>query len=166
MAGRQLGVLARLSLSGFLIGQQQTKMLNSVMAKIYLASSWRNTHYATVLVALERAGHEVYDFRSSGFEWPDYLWQQYTPQQFIERLDHPDCIEGHKIDHDAMEWADTFVLVQPSGNSSHLEIGWAAGRGKRTIILLDDTSEPELMYREIDHLVTSVDELLEVLHVA
>ena len=33
------------------------------MAKIYVASSWRNKYYANVVDRLRAAGHEVYDFR-------------------------------------------------------------------------------------------------------
>ena len=34
------------------------------MAKIYVASSWRNQHYPEVVRRLREAGHEVYDFRN------------------------------------------------------------------------------------------------------
>lgn len=32
--------------------------------KIYVASSWRNTYYPSVVSALRDAGHDVYDFRN------------------------------------------------------------------------------------------------------
>lgn len=42
-----------------------------------------------------------------------------------------------------------------------LELGWAAGQGKDTAILLSqDGFEPELMYRMVDLLATSIDELI------
>ena len=46
------------------------------MARIYVASSWRNQYYPEVVSALRSAGHEVYDFRNpphggSGFRWTD-----------------------------------------------------------------------------------------------
>ena len=34
------------------------------MAKIYVASSWRNKYQPEVVAALRKAGHEVYDFRN------------------------------------------------------------------------------------------------------
>ena len=34
------------------------------MAKIYVASSWRNVFYPDVVQRLRDAGHEVYDFRN------------------------------------------------------------------------------------------------------
>ena len=46
------------------------------MAKIYVASSWRNKYYSDVVDRLREAGHEVYDFRNppqgtGGFHWSD-----------------------------------------------------------------------------------------------
>jgi len=46
------------------------------MAKIYVASSWRNKYQPEVVAALRKAGHEVYDFRNpddnpGGFHWAD-----------------------------------------------------------------------------------------------
>jgi hypothetical protein len=107
-------------------------------------------------------GHEVYDFRNpepgdNGFHWSeiDPDWQTWIPKQYIEALDHPLAVDGFGKDHAAMEWADTFVLVLPCGRSAHLELGWACGAGKRTAILLDDTFEPELMYKEADLITPS-----------
>jgi hypothetical protein len=39
-------------------------------------------------------------------------------------------------------------------------MGWAVGHGKQTAILLDETFEPELMYRMVDHISTSLLDLL------
>lgn len=43
------------------------------MAKIYVASSWRNQHQPQVVSFLREQGHEVYDFRhpagKTGFQW-------------------------------------------------------------------------------------------------
>ena len=34
------------------------------MARIYVASSWRNKYFPEVVDALRAAGHQVYDFRN------------------------------------------------------------------------------------------------------
>jgi hypothetical protein len=83
-----------------------------------------------------------------------------TIETYLEMLDHPRAIEGFDADFAAMEKADTFVLVLPCGRSAHLELGWAVGAGKRTAILLDKAVTPELMYRMVDHISTSVMDLL------
>lgn len=80
--------------------------------------------------------------------------------EYLTMLDHPRAIEGFEADFTAMQRADTFVLVLPCGRSAHLELGWAVGAGKRTAILLDDPCTPELMYRMVDHVATTLDGLL------
>lgn len=134
--------------------------------KIYVASSWRNEYQQTVVKILERAGHEVYDFKhpkegDSGFHWSeiDAAWKNWTPKEYRDCLDHPIAEAGYKSDFDAMQWADVFIGVQPFGRSASLEMGWAAGNGKKTILLLDD-GEPELMVKMLDHICCSMDEVL------
>src|SRR5690606_35074133 len=113
--------------------------------KIYVASSWRNIMQPGIVSALRSMGHEVYDFRNpaagnDGFHWSEIGggWQEWTNGEYIEALKHPFAEAGFKADFDAMQWADTFVLVQPCGRSAHLELGWAVGAGKTTVMLLGD----------------------------
>lgn len=147
------------------------------MARIYLASSWRNPQQPDVVVALRMAGHEVYDFRNPdvqgppggrgrGFGWGeiDPMWQTWTPEQFRDALEHETADAGFWSDANAMEWADTFVLLQPCGRSAHLELGWACGRpDKTTIVLLAPRQEPELMLKFADHICLDLDEVIQVL---
>lgn len=140
------------------------------MARIYVASSWRNPHQQSVVGRLRLAGHQVYDFRNpapgnSGFQWSaiDPDWLNWNGPAFRSALAHPIAKAGFALDHQAMEWADTFILVLPCGRSAHLELGWACGAGKRTIILLEERQEPELMYLEAQHLCLSIEEVLRTL---
>jgi len=137
--------------------------------KIYVASSWRNERQPIIVGMLKAAGHEVYDFRNpktdnAGFHWSDIDpdWQDWTPTKYRDCLSHPIAEEGFKSDMDAMEWADTFIGVMPFGRSASLEMGWAAGQGKETILLLSD-GEPELMVKMLDHVVCDWNEILEIL---
>jgi hypothetical protein len=138
------------------------------MSRIYVASSWRCPGQPEVVAALREDGHAVYDFRNPtagnhGFAWSeiDPDWLGWEPDTYRVLLDHPVAEAGYECDFAAMEWADTFVLVLPCGRSAHLELGWAAGQGKRTAILLSPNGfEPELMYRMVDKLTTSLDELV------
>ena len=70
----------------------------------------------------------------------DPEWLAWTPAQYLEALSNPVANRGFKNDFDAMKWADACVLVLPCGRSAHLELGWCAGAGKFTAILLDDLS--------------------------
>jgi len=147
---------------------------------IYVASSWRNTIQPAVVKTLRAVGHRVYDFKQPngtpqrGFHWTDANLAHSNPvdgdplaidladvAQYLASLDNPAAVEGFQRDFDAMLDADAVVLVLPCGRSAHLELGWAVGAGKRTAILLDDgPCTPELMYRMVDKLATSLDELI------
>lgn len=138
--------------------------------KIYVASSWRNPLQAEVVQALRFDAHMVYDFRNpapgnTGFAWSaiDQNWKYWTALKYVEALDHPLAKKGFASDFNAMKWADTFVLVLPCGRSAHLEMGWAVGAGKLTIVLTRDGEEPELMAKMCDHICTSLDEVRKIL---
>lgn len=137
--------------------------------KIYVASSWRNTIQPSVVVALREAGHEVYDFKNpdegkGGFHWSDIdpKWQEWTPEEYCAGLKHKVAIDGFKSDFQAMRWADVFVGVQPFGRSASLEMGWAAGQGKKTVLLLEN-GEPELMVKMLDKICCNIHEVLKYL---
>jgi hypothetical protein len=139
------------------------------MSKIYVASSWRNERQPEIIVALRAAGHEVYDFRhprkyDHGFSWGNIAaeWQTWTMEEYRDALNNEIAVSGFNLDMAAMEWADTFVGVQPFGRSASMEMGWAAGREKRTILLLEN-GEPELMVKMFDHICVSLGEVLSVL---
>jgi len=137
--------------------------------RVYVASSWRNPTQPKVVQALRAAGVDVYDFRNPrpgdhGFRWSeiDPEWQQWTPEKFSTALAHPIAVAGFESDMDALKACDTCVLLLPCGRSAHLEAGWAAGAGKRLIILLADGCEPELMYRMAE-IATTIEEVVELL---
>ena len=140
------------------------------MAKIYVASSWRNKYYPEVVEALRAKGHEVYDFRNpphggNGFRWTDIDEKalEWSFDEYAEGLHHPKAERQFKADLEALEWADTCVLVLPSGRSAHTEAGWMAGAGRRVFVYIPEMQEPELMYKLFDGVIGSLDELLEAL---
>lgn len=143
---------------------------------VYVASSWRNPMQPAVCAALAAAGIDHYDFRNpeggTGFSWRQVKptgappgiaakgsdWERV--EDYLAMVRHPIATLGFDADFGAMQKADTFVLVLPCGKSAHLELGWSVGAGKRSAILLEDPVEPELMYRMVDHLATSLHDLL------
>lgn len=140
------------------------------MSRIYLASSWRNLEQPALVGLLQMHGHQVYDFRnpphSTGFKWSDIGLdaKECTAEQYRHALlTHPRAAQGFNADFSAMRWADTCVLLLPCGRSAHLELGWMAGAGKRTLILTRDGEEPELMALLADKICVSVEELLQEL---
>lgn len=138
------------------------------MARIYLASSWRNQHQPWMVDLLRNNGHEVYDFRNPpngvpGFSWSevDTNWQNWTATEYRDHLTtNPIAARGYVSDLRGMEWADTCVLLLPCGRSAHLEAGWFCGRGKRCLILTQDGEEPELMALLATDICTSTDEVI------
>jgi hypothetical protein len=137
------------------------------MKKIYVASSWRNKYQPAVVGVLRELGHEVYDFRNPapgnhGFSWSsiDPNWKNWTPAEYRAALAHPIAKDGHGHDDRALRWADTGLLVLPSGRSASWELGFVMGRGFPGYVYMPEACEPELMYREAQILV-SEDELRE-----
>ncbi len=140
------------------------------MAKIYVASSWRNKYYPEVVEALRAKGHEVYDFRNpphggNGFRWTDIDEKalEWSFDEYSEGLHHPKAERQFKADLEALEWADTCVLVLPSGRSAHTEAGWMAGAGRRVFVYIPEMQEPELMYKLFDGVAGSMEDLLEAI---
>jgi hypothetical protein len=124
------------------------------MAKIYVASSWRNARQPDIVRLLRAAGHEVYDFHNpapddNGFSWrwcderPPAEW---TVDDYLRVLEHPVALRGFGYDMGALGDCDACVLVLPCGRSAHMEWGWSVGAGKRAFVLCEKLDEPELMY--------------------
>lgn len=132
--------------------------------KIYIASSWKNSHLDTVVSALTTAGHEVFDFRrETNFGWSqvDKEYKTWTAQQFQEGLNHPVAMKGFDSDMAGLDAADAVVLVLPCNRSAHLELGYAVASGKATAVLLLETPVvAELMYGMVDAVVTDLDQLM------
>jgi hypothetical protein len=111
--------------------------------KIYVASSWRNIYQPAVVDICRKAGHETYDFRNpgpgdNGFGWSeiDPAWKSWDFERYRKLLNHPRAQQGFNLDMGALKTCDACVLVYPCGKSAHLELGWAAGAGKRTAVLV------------------------------
>ena len=49
------------------------------MAKIYVASSWRNQYFLDVVKKLREYGHEVYDFRNPPHNHGAFMWKDVDP---------------------------------------------------------------------------------------
>lgn len=137
---------------------------------IYVASSWRNTtHLDEVINRLRADGHEdVYDFRASaGFSWEqcDPSWDRNSmqtatpPLRITELLRHPAAVKGYGTDLDALDFAQLCVLVMPCGRSAHLELGYAIGRGKPSIVYLPEPCEPELMWKLASAVASNLDDV-------
>jgi hypothetical protein len=139
--------------------------------RIYVASSWRTPHHPVVVTTLRQEGYTVYDVRhpvpgDNGFHWSviDPAWQTWTSAQDRDALHHPFAEEAFTHHQMALHIADATVLVVPCGRSAHLALGYAAGQGQRTAVLMLEPTQPELMYKLCDRICLSMAELLSWLH--
>jgi hypothetical protein len=135
--------------------------------KIYVASSWRNLYQQRVVDVLRKLGHEVYDFKNpphgnGGFAWSkiDAHWEQWTPEEYKQALEHPLADGGFNSDLDGMKWAEACVMVLPCGRSANTEAGWMKGAGKKVWVYQPSKQEAELMYKLYDGILTSENELI------
>ena len=140
------------------------------MARIYVASSWRNAYFPEVVKRLREFGHEVYDFRNPpqgghGFHWTDNDDCFHLRYRLCSMLSNTGAAAEKQFanDMEALEWADTCVLVLPCGRSAHTEAGWCKGRGMKTIVYIPKMEEPELMYKLFDAVTDSIDQLISLL---
>jgi len=134
---------------------------------IYVASSWRNDRQPEVVEALKRGGYQVYDFRhpgedDNGFHWSeiDPNWKDWTPAEYRMFLNHDLAREGFEKDMKALKRCDIVVAVQPFGRSASLELGWAVGAGRHTVLLLN-SGEPELMVKMCSKICCTLEEVLD-----
>lgn len=136
-------------------------------ARVYVAASWRTERQPEVVAAIRAAGVTVYDFRNppgrAGFGWEQIGggWRSWSPMEYVAALDHPLAVAGFASDINALRAAYVCVLVQPSGRSAALELGYAAGMGKRCVVLLAPGQEPELMLKVAEYMTDNLPALVE-----
>ncbi len=115
--------------------------------KIYIASTWKNASFVLTLARLLRSwGHEVDAFPDVSTGRYVFDWREIVNNK--ELLDHkslqndPRTKRAFREDHKFLDWCDCCLLLLPAGNSSHLEAGYAKGKGKLLIIFAYRGFEP------------------------
>ena len=136
-----------------------------VVLKIYVASSWDNRRYPSVIHRLRTCGHQVFDFRDPDGRGARRIEAEYIGTDQNRFLELDEAKKAFNTDFDAMENADVCILVLPSGRSSHLEAGWFIGRSKPCYILTDPerASRLELMYGMATMIESDIDRIIEAL---
>lgn len=106
--------------------------------RIYLASSWKNQKIVLTLAErLEAEGLEVDAFcratdKRFAFHWSEFVDDEIELLNYdaISFIGDPKVQRAFKEDKSWLDWAEVVVMVMPCGRSSHLEAGYAKGRGK------------------------------------
>ena len=111
---------------------------------VYIIGSLRNERVQQVGNLLRSFGIEAFDdWFAAGPEADDY-WQKYSNlrgHKYKEALAGYAAQHVFNFDKYHLDRCDAALLVLPAGKSGHLELGYCAGKGKPTYILLD--GEPE-----------------------
>ena len=114
--------------------------------RIYLASSWNNKDTVIEMASLLRKeGHTVDAFceedRVVSFNWSELFETMDKEGLDITEYDARDMIEHWRVqdafmfDKEQIDLADAVVMMLPCGRSSHMEAGYAVGRGKKLYIV-------------------------------
>lgn len=89
----------------------------------------------------------------------DPEFDKWTVEEYKKSLEHPSSVIQFQADMDALDWADTCLLVLPCGRSAHTEAGWMKGAGKKVIVYIPEMQEAELMYKLFDLVSDSLEEI-------
>ena len=134
---------------------------------IYLIGSLRNPEIPHIGNKLREIGFDVFcDWHSAGPEADD-SWQRY---ETIRGRSYVKALRGYAAQHvfqfdlTHLNRSDVGILMLPAGKSGHLELGYLAGQGKKTYILLD--KEPErwdVMYNFMTGVFFNIEDLIKEL---
>jgi hypothetical protein len=93
----------------------------------------------------------------------DHEFDKWSVSEYKKGLEHPASERQFQADLDALNWADTCIIVLPCGRSAHTEAGWMKGAGKKVIVYIPEMQEAELMYKLFDLVSDSLEEINEYL---
>ena len=138
------------------------------MTKVYIIGSLRNESIPRVAIEVRQFGFEVFDaWYSAGPDADDY-WRDHEK---MKGSTYAEALAGHaaqnvfNFDKTHLDACDIAVLVYPAGKSAHLELGYCVGRGKKTVVFMQETPERyDVMLNFADHVVIGgVTDLLDTL---
>ena len=139
--------------------------------KIYIASSWKN-HGAVRILAehLREKGHEVDDFTDESQGRFVFSYTEIADDELklnaMEMMKDSRAKRAFKEDKYQIDGADVLICILPSGLSAHMELGYAAGTGKKVIVYAPagfPAGEWEVMYGFADALTDDLGALHRIL---
>ena len=134
---------------------------------IYLTGSLRDCKVPAIAGTLRREGYDVHDDWHAAGPHADDEWKRYERERghtLTEALRGKAARQVFQFDYSNLLKADAGVLIAPAGRSAHLELGWLAGRGKPTFVLLSDDPERwDVMYQFCTAVFEDVHQLIREL---
>jgi hypothetical protein len=138
--------------------------MEQVIRSLYVIGSLRNKRVPFIAQGLRSSNLEVFDdWYAAGPEADDY-WKEYEQgrgRTYTEALAGRAATNVFRFDKANLDRCDAALLVLPAGRSGHLELGYVAGTGKPTFILLDDPDRWDVMYRFATRVCASLEELAD-----
>jgi hypothetical protein len=138
-----------------------------VTRRIYLVGSLRNPNIPFIAARLREEGHEAFDDWFAAGPHADDIWRDYEKargRSFFDAIRGPHARTVFNFDLDNILASDTVVLALPAGQSAAMELGFAAGKGKSTHILMEAENERwDIMMQFAQHIHPTVESLLEAL---
>ena len=151
------------------------------MSRIYISSSWKNQAQPFLVEELRKRGHKVYDFRHPSGRDDSNVWIPVSKKLGLSFYYENNCLNGESFrkmltdknaidrfnEHfQAMQDADTCILLLPCGRSSHVEAGYMNGLGKRVFVMdASKVATPELMYLMFDDYFYKFEDLFQALSI-
>jgi nucleoside 2-deoxyribosyltransferase len=136
---------------------------------IYLIGSLRNPSIPELGEALRNLGYEVFDDWHAAGPTADDEWQRYEKARGHS---YPNALRGwaakhvFEFDKKHLDRCDAAVLVMPAGKSGHLELGYMAGKGKRTFVMFEQEPERwDVMYQFAEEVFFGRLDFLEFMNV-
>lgn len=127
----------------------------------YMIGSLRNQKIPDLANDLqEDTDHEVYaDWFSAGPEADD-RWRDYEinrGRDYQQAINGPHAWNVFNFDKEHIDKRQGAILVLPAGKSGHLELGYAVGQEKSTIVFFDGVplDRWDVMYRFADYVCFS-----------
>ncbi len=138
------------------------------MMKLYLIGSLRNP----AIPVLGNQLRETFpwstvfdDWHAAGPEADDHwkTYEQARGRTYLEALQGEAARNVFAFDKRHLDSASHVVLVLPAGKSGQLELGYCAGLGKHTFVLIDDPDRWDVMYQfatgvagDVPHLINLI----------
>lgn len=135
-----------------------------MIKSIYLIGSLRNEEIPRIAQSLRTTGLDVFDdWFAAGPEADDY-WKKYEEargKSYIEALRSYAAVHVFEFDRYHLDRCDAALLALPAGKSGHLELGYVAGSGKPTFILLDRPDRWDVMYQFATRVFETKEEMID-----
>jgi len=134
--------------------------------KLYLIGSLRNPEVINITVKLQEQGIDVFSDWFAASENADDSWRDYEKARgytYLEALKRPAARNVFEFDKRHLEASDGALLIYPAGRSGHLELGWMAGKGKWTGILIDDPERWDVMLSFSDLVTDNLEEVISII---